>query len=76
MKLCKDCRWISRTTTERLFGVWVGAKCTNPAIGKEPIRTDPTTGKPEGGEWAYCSINRMHSSDDCGYDGKLWEPQK
>lgn len=74
-KLCKDCLWAKRTLLERFLGIWIGAKCTNPRIGKDPLTHDPLTGKTEGGDWPHCAVNRMHSSDNCGFDGKLWEPK-
>jgi hypothetical protein len=73
MNHCRDCKWISRGFFETLAGIYAGAKCTNPKIGKEAIRTDPITGKIEGGDWEYCSVNRMHISDNCGYEGNMWE---
>jgi hypothetical protein len=66
MKACKDCRWAQRR--------WFGAlECHHPVIGKREEDRDPVTGKVESAGYRSCSVNRMHSNDDCGYEGWLWE---
>lgn len=76
MNLCRDCRWAKARRIDALLGIWQAAKCTNPAVGKDPIANDPVSGQRVGGEWPFCATIRMYSDEECGRDGKLWEARK
>jgi hypothetical protein len=66
MRLCKDCRW------SRMYWFSVD-ECHHPALGEREPHVDPVTGKTESaGHWS-CAALRMHSSESCGYEGRLWE---
>jgi hypothetical protein len=64
MKLCKDCKWISRTHENELF---MYAKCDNP----KTKTIDPVSGETK----VYnCNTERASfTSSSCGPDGKHWE---
>lgn len=69
LRICKDCRWAKN----RLFST---TECHHPVIGPKPEKTDVVTGKTENSGYWSCDVNRMHSSDGCGHDGKLWEARQ
>lgn len=73
MRLCSECKWSTRGWFATLFNLYLGMECTHPALSPERTRTDPVSGKIEGGGNPFCAVARMHSSDMCSYNGNLWE---
>jgi hypothetical protein len=65
MKLCKDCRWANQ--------VGPYCECRHPEV-MLPAERSPVTGEMTEPILRECGIARI--SQECGPDGKMWEPKE